>query len=210
MPKTSLNVVLLNHTPNPTKTVALAARLCMFKKSIDDLKEIITDEYAEELVKKLIERGHITPIEHVTFTFGIEGISRACSHQLVRHRIASYSQQSQRFVPADDFNYIIPPKVEENPEAKKIFEEQIKNLNEAYKKLRDLGMRKEDARFLLPNACETKIICTFNISSLKHFFDLRLDKHAQWEIRAMAKKMFDLVYPICPVFFEDTKAKFFS
>jgi thymidylate synthase (FAD) len=200
---------LLNHTPNPVRSVAFAARLCMFNKTIDELKEVITDEYAQELVKKLIEMGHDSPTEHVIFTFGIEGISRACSHQLVRHRIASYSQQSQRYVNEKDFNYIVPPEIESNSDAKNIFCEHIETLNETYKKLVELGIKKEDARFVLPNACETKIICTFNIRSLKNFFKLRLDKHAQWEIRAMANQMFDLVYELCPIFFEDIKEKYF-
>lgn len=207
--ETKLNVTLLNHTLNPIQTIASAARLCMFNKNISELKDVITDEYAQELTKKLIDMGHDSPTEHVIFTFGIEGISRACSHQLVRHRIASYSQQSQRYVNEKDFDFVVPPEISNNDSAKKIFFDQMTVLNDIYKKLVELGIKKEDARFILPNACETKIICTFNIRSLKNFFKLRLDKHAQWEIREMATKMFDLVYAECPILFEDIKQKFF-
>ncbi len=202
MVESKLKVVLLNYTPNPVNTVAKSARLSHYGKSISELNEIITEEYAIELVRRLIDMGHDSALENAVFTFGVEGISRACSHQLVRHRMASYVQQSQRYVAEKDFDFIMPPTIAEKEDAKQIFLDEIESINKAYKKLCDIGIKKEDARFLLPNACETKIICTFNMRSLINFFKLRISNHAQWEIRELAIEMYKLVKNIAPVFLE--------
>ena len=198
-----LHVEILAHTPDPEVQVARAARLCYYGSGIEDLKETMTPEKAAELVRKLVSMGHFSPVEHVTFTFGIEGISRALSHQLVRHRIASYSQQSQRYVDGGKFSYIMPPSIENNPEAKELFLEQMEKDYECYEKLTKLGIPKEDARFVLPNACDTKVIATMNVRSLYNFFQHRCCNRAQWEIRALAWEMLRQCKSIAPILFEN-------
>jgi thymidylate synthase (FAD) len=162
-------------------------------------------------VEKLVKMGHMSPIEHASFTFAIEGISRACSHQIVRHRLASYSQQSQRYVSEETgFDYVIPPIIKEDKELKRYFEdfmsEAQKTYNHIVKKLNEKGVKGEsanqDARFVLPNAAETKIIVTMNARELLHFFRMRCCNRAQWEIRQMAEEMLKLVKKTSPVIFE--------
>jgi len=209
MNETKLKVTLLNYTPNPEETVAMAARLCYSNLTIEDIKNISEKNY-KKLIKNLIQKGHLSPIEHVSFTFGIEGISRACSHQLVRHRLASYSQQSQRYVNLEEtFNFIIPPSIKQNPDIEKLYIDFMKNAQETYKliikKFNEKGIKGElayqDARFVLPNACETKIIVTMNARELLHFFKLRCCQRAQWEIRLLAEKMLQLVKKVAPTIF---------
>ncbi len=201
--ESKLNVRLITYTPNPEVQVAKAARLCYYGKSIDELEEAMTPAKSAELVRKLVSMGHFSPIEHVTFTFGIEGISRACSHQLVRHRIGSYSQQSQRYVNGEKFGYIIPPEIADNAELKQEYEKKMNELTEFYKYLTEKGIKPEDARFILPNACDTKIICTYNVRSLYNLFQHRCCNRAQWEIRAVAWKMLNLCKKVAPVLFEN-------
>lgn len=199
-----LNVVLLSYTENPEKTIARAGRLCYFKSDISDLEKEMTEKKVKELLTKLAKSGHLSAFEHSSFTFGIEGISRACSHQLVRHRIASYSQQSQRYVVfKENFDYITPKEIEKNKLAREVFKDFIKISKETYDKLISLGIDKEDARYVLPNASETKIIVTMNARELLHFFSLRLCRRAQWEIREMAKLMLKRVRQVCPIIFEN-------
>jgi thymidylate synthase (FAD) len=150
----------------------------------------------------VIKSAHTSTIEHASFTFAVEGISRVCSHQLVRHRIASFSQQSQRYVSLEDFNYVIPPKIKNNLKAEKIFLDHIRHLQRAYLDLKNLKILSEDARFLLPNACETKIVITMNARELLHFFELRLCNRAQWEIRKLAQRMLEKVKPLAPHIFK--------
>ncbi|NOX19961.1 MAG: FAD-dependent thymidylate synthase [Nitrospirae bacterium] len=205
-----MKVILLRHTPEPEETVALAAKLCYSPSDIEALTEKIKKKDQQGFVKKLMNMGHLSPIEHASFTFAIEGISRACSHQLVRHRIASYSQQSQRYVSEESgFDYIIPPTIKEDPELRKYFEEFMNQAQEVYnhivKRLNEKGLKGEaanqDARFVLPNACETKIIVTMNARELLHFFKQRCCLRAQWEIRAMAEEMLKLVKKVAPTIF---------
>lgn len=198
-----MHVELLNYTPRPEVQVARAARLCYYGSDIDQLKETMTPVKSAELVRKLVKMGHLSTVEHVTFTFGIEGVSRALSHQLVRHRIASYSQQSQRYVDGAHFGYVVPPSVQENEEALHTFETQMASATAAYAVLRDCGIPAEDARFVLPNATDTKIICTFNVRSLYNFFEHRCCNRAQWEIRELAWKMLQLCREVAPVLFEN-------
>ncbi len=157
-----------------------------------------------------VREGHESLIEHASVTFEISGISRACSHQLVRHRIASYSQESQRYVDMADPQFVMPPSVVQNPQAKDIWDRFMDQVSETYRALRQHGVRKEDARFVLPNATATRIIVTMNFRSLRHFFSVRCDKAAQWEIRELALEMLRMVYAIAPSVFEDLYARHFS
>ena len=249
----AIKVKLLAHTPNPDAVVAAAAKLCYSKVGVEQISEKLTDEEVKRFVNHLVEMGHESPIEHVTFTFGIEGISRSCSHQIVRHRIASYSQQSQRYVKLEQFEYIIPPAIESNSEAKRIFIEAMERDQKAYDELVDLLLEDilidkhaadygscireilkenpdavpdrskildlyaekflkeygkaekqaiEDARYVFPNACETKIVITMNARSLLHFFNVRCCNRAQWEIREMATEMLKECKKIAPALFK--------
>ena len=191
-----MKVVLLRHTPDPDKTVALSARLCYSPVGVAELQEKMSDEDAARLVRMLVRMGHFSPIEHVTFTFAIEGVSRVLTHQLVRHRI-------QRYVKAHDFETIMPPAIAAIPEAKAKFETCMQNLQELYNDLTDnYGIANEDARYVLPNAAETKIVCTFNARSLYNFFNLRCCNRAQWEIRELAWKMLVECRKVAPILFE--------
>jgi thymidylate synthase (FAD) len=228
MSEVKLKVILLRHTPNPEETIAMAAKLCYSPSDVESLKKKIEAKDQKDFVKKLVKVGHMSPIEHATFTFGIEGISRACSHQLVRHRLASYSQQSQRYVSeksqesivesqesrvesqVSTFDYIVPPSIAENRETKNAFEKFMVEAQHAYdffvRKLNEKGIKGEaanqDARFVLPNACETKIMVTMNARELLHFFRQRCCFRAQWEIRNMAQQMLFLVKEVAPTIFE--------
>ncbi|MBQ1546518.1 MAG: FAD-dependent thymidylate synthase [Clostridia bacterium] len=236
----SAKVTLLAYTPMPEKTVAMAAKLCYSKTDIDKIEEGLTEEKTAAFLDMLSSLGHQSPIEHASFTFGIEGISRACSHQLVRHRIASYSQQSQRYVDGTSFEFVTPPKIEQSPELSALYNKALETEMTAYRTLRDglmaaeirsrLGddapndmsdseiieyfrardkkacsaiekSANEDARFILPNACTTKIICTFNARSLLNFFEHRCCNRAQWEIRDVANQMLVLVKEVAPHIF---------
>ena len=220
MPEAKLKVILLRYTPDPEETVAMAAKLCYSPSDIESLKEKIETKDQKAFVEKLVKMGHMSPIEHPTFTFAIEGISRACSHQLVRHRLASYSQQSQRYVSERGqgsgvrgqdvtFDYIVPPSIAQDKEAKKIFENFMVDAQKAYdiliEKLNNKGVSGEsanqDARFVLPNAAETKIMVTMNARELLHFFRQRCCERAQWEIRQMSEEMLKLVKKVAPMIF---------
>lgn len=221
MPVKTLKIILLRHTPEPEATVAMAAKLCYSPVEIETLKERITEKDQSAFVDKLMKMGHLSPIEHASFTFAIEGISRACSHQLVRHRIASYSQQSQRYVSEVSspqstdgeavFDYILPPSIAQDEIACKVYADFMKEAQRVYdllvKRLNERGITGEsanqDARFVLPNATETKIIVTMNARELLHFFRQRCCNRAQWEIRAMAEEMLRLVKAVAPVIFKN-------
>ena len=199
-----MQVTLLQHTPDPELTVALAARLCYSPVGIAELRERLSSDDIGTFLDKIMSLGHQSVLEHVSFTFGIEGISRTTSHQLVRHRLASYSQQSQRYVShTKRFSAVLPPTVAENPEMRGLFEEQLARLHEVYAAMVEAGIPAEDARYILPNATETKIMMTMNARELLHFFALRCCERAQWEIRAMAVEMLKLVKQIAPTIFRD-------
>ena len=207
-----LNVILLAHTPGPVETVAAAAKLCYSASDVNAIKEAVSSKNQEPFIGKLVDSGHLSPIEHASFTFAIEGISRACSHQLVRHRLASYSQQSQRYVSMEGgFGYIIPPSIGKDPVLKEQFEFFMEGIQEFYNRLmtalNERGIEGEaayeDARFVLPNAAETKIIVTMNGRELLHFFAQRCCRRAQWEIRAMAIEMLKLAKRAAPAIFND-------
>lgn len=222
-----MNVTLLAHTPDPELTVASAARLCYSGATIDDVREKLTPEKTAQFVDMLSEIGHESPIEHATFTFGIEGVSRALLAQITRHRIASFSVQSQRYVKEAQFEYVLPPEIEKDEQAKALFIEAMEKDQEYYDRLTDMlktrhkaefleqGMDEkaadraaekkaiEDARFVLPNACDTKMIVTMNARSLHNFFRHRCCNRAQWEIRELATKMLYLCREAAPNLFKN-------
>lgn len=211
MKEAQLKVNLLKFTPDPEDVVALSARLCYSAVGVEELKQRLSEEDKDRLIELLWESGHVSPFEHASFTFAIEGISRACSHQLVRHRIASYSQQSQRYVSEEKgFEYIIPPLIKQYPETRELFREAIENSHRVYcriiEELERRGIKgeqaRQDARFVLPNATETKIVVTMNARELLHFFSLRCCNRAQWEIRELATEMLRLVKAVAPRLFK--------
>ena len=205
----NLKVVLIRHTLSPEETVALGARLCYSKATVDDLLKKIESKDQTAFVEKLLDMGHESVLEHASFTFGVEGVSRVLLAQLTRHRLASFSVQSQRYVSYENgFGYIIPPKIEAlGPDAVKEFENQMETVQKWYtgwqEKLGSGEGGNEDARFVLPNACETRIMMTMNVRELRHFFSLRMCERAQWEIRDMATEMHRLCMEIAPALFAD-------
>lgn len=201
-----MKVKLIKYTHEPERVVAMAARLCYSSIGAEDLNQKMTDEQVRKLVAKIVKLGHASTLEHVSFTFAIEGVSRVLTHQLVRHRIASYSQQSQRYVAEHNFEYIMPPTINKNEKAKKIFTTLLQQVRTAYDELTKLDIPKEDARYVLANATETKILATFNARSLLHFFSLRCCYRAQWEIRAMAYQMLKEVKKVAPLLFKNAGA----
>lgn len=223
-----MKVSLLSHTGNPEKIIACAAKLCYSSSNIDELLNNLSDEQSSKFLNMLVNIGHESPIEHATFTFAIEGVSRALLAQITRHRIASFSVQSQRYVNENNFSFVTPPDIEQSEEAKNIFNDSMNKSLENYNKLADILTTKhknslieegyseeealklaqkkaiEDARFVLPNACCTKMILTMNARSLNNFFTLRCCNRAQWEIRELAIEMLKLVYKVSPTLFKNS------
>jgi len=197
-----MNVELLYHTPDPERAVATAARLCYAPVGAAELMETLSEEKIEHVLGTIMESGHFSTLEHASYTFAIDGVSRAMTHQLVRHRLASFNQQSQRYVTFKETPEFIRPATVDEAGAAEAFDETVKAAFEAYHKLVELGVPAEDARYLLPNACETKIAVTMNIRELLHFFSLRCCNRAQWEIREVACKMLELVRPTAPHIFK--------
>ncbi|HEY8911653.1 MAG TPA: FAD-dependent thymidylate synthase [Desulfosporosinus sp.] len=197
-----MRVDLIQYTPDPEKVVAAAARLCYSASPVPELLERLDDEVAASFVRKLRQMGHLSTFEHVSFQFSIDGVSRALSHQLVRHRIASYSQRSQRYVKETGFEFVIPPSVKQNPEALERFKTVMARLQESYQELLS-SVPAEDARYVLPNACTTSLMATFNARSLLNFFEHRTCSRAQWEIRSLAEKMLKLVRVVAPNLFSE-------
>jgi thymidylate synthase (FAD) len=195
-----MKVKLINYTPNPDLTVAAAARLCYSPIGAEQIMANISLQETEKLIQMLVELGHWSPVEHVSFTFAVEDVSRAMTHQLVRHRMASYSQQSQRYVKMENFCYIVPPSIQNNPEALTVFDKTMEDIRASYAILVSM-VHHEDARYVLPNACETKIVVTFNCRSLFNFFDHRCCERAQWEIRRLANLMLAEVSRVAPILF---------
>lgn len=202
-----MKVILLRHTLSPEETVALAAKLCYSKSTISDLSEKISSSDQSGFISRLMDMGHESVLEHASFTFGVEGVSRVLLAQLTRHRIASFSVQSQRYVSYENgFGYIVPESIISlGEEAVGKFSEQMQTIESWYtewQKLLGKGEKSnEDARFVLPNACETRIIFTMNVRELRHFFSLRMCSRAQWEIRKMAEEVFRLCFDTAPALF---------
>ena len=207
----NLKVVLLRHTPNPEEAIALGAKLCYSKAQIDDLRLKVEAKDQTTFIEKLMNMGHESVLEHATFTFGIEGVSRVLLAQITRHRIgASFSVQSQRYVSyKEGFGYIVPPAIEKlGPRYVEQFQKQMATLQKWYEEwqqlLGDAGEKSnEDARFILPNATETRMLVTMNVRELRHFFQLRMCSRAQWEIRALATEMHRQCMIVAPALFAD-------
>lgn len=202
-----MNVELLQYPENPERAVATAARLCYAPVGAKELMETMPEERVKSVLATIMKSGHFSTLEHVSYTFAVDGVSRALTHQLVRHRLASFNQQSQRYVKfTEGVETVKPESVKENPEAERVFDQAIEAVLKAYQELLDAGVPAEDARYLLPNAAETKIVITMNIRELLHFFSLRCCNRAQWEIREMAWRMLELVRPTAPYIFMDAGA----
>lgn len=197
-----MKVKLIRYTPEPERTVAMAARLCYSPSGAEDLVEQMSESQVDRLVTKIVDLGHLSTLEHVSFTFAVEGVSRVLTHQLVRHRIASYSQQSQRYVKEHDFEFITPPSIAANSTANAKLEALMKSVRETYDELVALGIHQEDARYCLANATETKIVITMNTRALLNFFQLRCCTRAQWEIRKLAEAMLAEVRQVAPLLFK--------
>lgn len=220
-----MKVRLIAHTPHPEKVVAAAAKLCYSNAAIDDLLEGLSEEKSRKFVEMLADLGHESPTEHASFTFAIEGVSRSLLAQITRHRHASFSVQSQRYVALDEFDYVTPPDIEEDPASSELFDAAMDAEGELYrrltaalaekhqKRLREEGMDEqqakqaakkqaiEDARFVLPNACTTKMVVTMNARSLHNFFRQRCCNRAQWEIHHLADEMLQLAKGAAPSLF---------
>ena len=209
MPRSEMKVVLVRHTLSPEEVVALGARLCYSKARVDDLLERVEAKDQTDFVHKIMSMGHDSVLEHASFTFGIEGVSRTLLAQITRHRVASFSVQSQRYVSYESgFGYIVPPKIEAlGEDAVAEFEQQMATIHQWYtdwqKKLGTGEGGNEDARFVLPGACETRMMVTMNVRELRHFFSLRMCSRAQWEIRALATEMHRLCMEVAPTLFEN-------
>lgn len=199
-----MKVKLLRYTADPELLCGAAALTSTRSGSPSEIFEKMDLETAKRIIRRVTGYGHVSVIEHASFTFSIEDVSRAMTHQLVRHRIASYTQQSQRYVTYDTLEkYVTPPSIETSAEAKKIFDRTLADVSETYRKLLKLGIPKEDARFILPNAARTNIIVTMNARELRHFFNLRCCVRAQWEIREVATEMLKQVKQAAPALFEN-------
>ena len=208
-----MKIKILAHTPNPERVIALAGKLCYSQVGIDELNDKISDKQVEKFITKLSDMGHMSPFEHASFTFAIEGISRNCSHQIVRHRLASFSQQSQRYVKMKG-EYVVPPYIYWHEELLLEFNHALEDADKAYNKLVEGLMRYgrtekeaiEDARYILPSACTTKMEVTMNVRELLHFFKQRCCKRAQWEIREVAKEMLKQCKEVSPILFKNAGA----
>jgi thymidylate synthase (FAD) len=202
-----MDVRLLSHTPEPERAIAAAARLCYAPVGAAELLETMSDRAIHGVLKTIISSGHTSALEHASYSFAIDGVSRSLTHQLVRHRLASYNQQSQRYVSyVEEPYFIVPPTVAADPAALERFNAANAAAFAGYRALIEAGIPAEDARYVLPNAMETKIVVTMNVRELLHFFELRCCNRAQWEIRDLALAMLDLVEPTAPYIFSDAGA----
>lgn len=199
-----MQVTVLAHTAEPVKVVAMAARLCYSPLDIENLRCSSSLAEDRQLIEKVLELGHESVLEHASFTLGIEGVSRVLSHQLVRHRLASFSQQSQRYVSFDKgFSYQVPPSIVEDESLRREYDGVMEQLASFYRRLRAREVPAEDARFVLPNAADTRLVMTMNARELRHFFRLRCCRRAQWEIRALATEVLRQLRKIALPLFHD-------
>ncbi len=201
MPEAPMKVLLISHTPEPEAAVALAGRLCYSDSDILSLKEAVSGR-AGEFVEKLLSLGHLSPFEHASFTFAAQGVSRALLAQITRHRIASFMVQSQRYVKKEALDYVIPPTIKAlGAEAEERYARQMDVCMGFYREWLEAGLPAEDARFVLPNGAETRMVFTMNARELNHFFALRCCGRAQWEIRDLAWTMLGMCLREAPSLF---------
>jgi len=200
-----MKIKLIRYTPEPEKLVAVAARLCYSPVGVEKIDEQLDFDAAAKLVRFVVKSGHLSTTEHVYFTFGVEDISRTLSHQLVRHRIASFNQQSQRYVKfKDNYEFITPDAIRDNESINSRYNDMISDIHKLYSEMLEAGIEAEDARYILPNASETKMIFTMNARELMHFFTVRCCRRAQTEIRELATVMLKTVKKAAPVIFENS------
>lgn len=197
----SCDVRLISYTRDPVRVVAAAAKLCYSPSTARGLFDGLDDEAESAFIERLRASGHLSPFEHASFTFTLDGLSRVASHQLVRHRIASFSQQSQRYVTEGEPRVVVPRTVAENDAARALFEEAARSAHDVYRRLVELGVPKEDARFVLPHGWRTSLVVTMNARELGHFFALRTCRRAQWEIRGAARAMLRAVLAVAEPLF---------
>lgn len=203
----NMQVELLYHTQDPERAIATAARLCYAPVGAAELMESLSEERVKSVLRTILVSGHHSTLEHASYTFAIDGVSRALTHQLVRHRLASFNQQSQRYVKfKDGIDVVKPESIAENEEASARFDDLIVQIERAYQAFVEVGIPAEDARYILPNAVESKIVVTMNVRELLHFFELRCCNRAQWEIRELAHRMLELACPTAPYVFADAGA----
>jgi len=203
-------VALIVYTPDPERIIAAAARISTSPASATELKEKMTSETIDRLLTRLISSGHLSPFEHASFTFAIEGISRVTSHQLVRHRMASYTQQSQRYVSLKEINYITPSTIRAKPEWEAKYHDMVHAAHRLYREMLDAGIPAEDARYVLPNATETRLVMTMNARELIHVCSLRLCLKAQWEIVELFEKVKAEVEKVAPRIGAELKPKCYN
>ena len=198
-----MEVTLLSHTKDIEALIAAAARTCYSPMTTAEIFETMNADPAKnaEFIRRLKEMGHESPLEHVSFTFGIDGVSRSLTHQLVRHRVASFSQQSQRYVAGNKFNFVTPHSIQKNANLQLAYSKFLMQSMEMYEALVANGIPKEDARYVLPNATTSNIVVTMNVRELFHFFSVRCCTRAQWEIRELAWKMLELCERVSPMLF---------
>lgn len=202
-----VRVTLVRYTPDPELTIAAAARISASPSPVTEHLEKLTPQKADRLLAQLISAGHLSPLEHASFTFSIEGISRVTSHQLVRHRLASYTQQSQRFVSLKNLGYVTPPSIKQRPELLALYQQGIRAAFELYLKLQEAGVPAEDARYLLPSALETHIVMTMNARELITAAGVRLCLKAQWEIIQLFEALKAEVRKVAPRIGEELRPK---
>lgn len=201
-----MNVKLITHTPEPEKVVAAAAKLCYSSAAdIDTILDNLTQEKSEEFIRYLMSMGHSSPLEHISFTFGVEEVSRVLLAELTRHRIASYSVRSMRYVSESEFDYVTPKTIKDK-HLDGEYTALVESCRQLYDKMVDAGVPKEDARMILPNSTHTRIIFTMNLRSLLNFLSLRECTRAQWEIREMANKIAEICKEKFPVLFSTAGA----
>ena len=198
-----MEVFITSHTENIEETIAMAASTC-YSKIGNTIRD--RDKATQALIEKILDMGHYSVLEHGSITFAISDISRALSHQLVRHRIASFSQRSQRYVNENNFTYVIPESIQNDPILKSIYESHMSNAKTIYEVLTSNSIPEEDARYVLPNACTTSLVMTMNVRELHHFFNLRCCTRAQQEIRLLAEAMLKLCKQNWPVLFTSAGA----
>ena len=199
-----MKVKLIAYTPEPEKLICVAARVCYSnKEDIDAINDDFSENEIRKLLTRLLESRHHSPLEHASFTFSIEDVDRTVTHELVRHRIASFSQRSQRYCSEDGFGYETPESVEASPNYKMFFDDTIRNSKDAYDLLISFGIKKEDARYVLPNATMSRLVMTMNARSLLNFFALRCCNRAQPKMRELAYSILDEVKKVAPILFEN-------